>query len=76
MKNSEINRAFLNGTTAEMKAIILQNIANHYGVSTKEIYEELTDEEAENIMDYITGKERAAIHVIYKKFCYSKGIAA
>ena len=51
-----------------MKNIILENIANHYGISPADAEEEITDEEAENIMDYITGTERPAFHVVYQKF--------
>ena len=51
-----------------MKSIILSNIAKHYGIDCQKVEEELYDEEAENIMDYVTGNERAAISVIYQKF--------
>ena len=54
-----------------MQAIILTNIANHYGITPDEAKDEVLDEEAENIMDYITGSTRAAISVIYQKFTYS-----
>lgn len=74
MKNSQINQLFLASTTPQMKAIILSNIAKHYGISNNEAFEEIIDEDAENIMDYVTGNERPAIHVIYQKFCYQKGI--
>ena len=68
MKNSAINQAFLASTTKEMKSAILSNIAKHYGINIYEAELELYDDEAENIMDYITGPERAVISIIYQKF--------
>ena len=68
MTNSQINRAFIASTTPQMKNIILSNIAKHYGISPADAEDEIFDEEAENIMDYITGNERPAFHVIYQKF--------
>ena len=71
MKNSEINKAFLNSRTSEMKLIILSNIANHYGVSNNEAKKEIFDNDAENIMDYITGKSRVLISLEYQFFLYN-----
>lgn len=70
MTNSQINQAFLSSTTSEMKSIILNNISNHYAISTAEVLDELFDEEAENLMDYITGPNRSAISVVYQRFIY------
>ncbi len=74
MTNSQINRQFLTSTTPEMKGIILANIGNQYGASESEVFEDVTDEGAENIMDYVTGRERSAIWVVYQRFCLSAGI--
>jgi len=57
-----------------MKSIILANIGNQYGASESEVLEDVTDEGAENIMDYVTGSERSAIWVVYQKFCFQAGI--
>lgn len=51
--------------------MILDNIANHYGITRKEAMDEVLDEDAENIMDYITGDIRAAAHVFYQRFLLS-----
>ena len=51
-----------------MKSAIISNIAKHYGINIYEAELELYDDEAENMMDYVTGPERAAISVIYQKF--------
>lgn len=71
MNNGQLNRAFLNYTTPQMKSIILENISKHYEICVSEAEQEVTDEESENIMDYITGNERSAIHVIYQIFICS-----
>lgn len=74
MTTAQINSKFLASTTPEMKRTILNNIANHYGISIYEAYEELVCEQAESIMDYITGTNRSAISLIFKKFCFQNGL--
>lgn len=59
--------AFLNKINAKTKTLILENIANHYGISINEAYDEVTDEEAEHLLDYVTGSERAATSVLMQK---------
>jgi hypothetical protein len=68
MTNSQINRAFIASLTPPMKTVLLSNVARHYGISYAEAEEEIIDEDAENIMDYITGTERPAFHVVYQGF--------
>jgi len=68
MSNAAINQAFLSSVSKEMKSAIVSNIAKHYGINIYEAELELYDDEAENIMDYVTGPERAAISVIYQGF--------
>jgi len=74
MAHGAINKKFLASITPQMKAIILENIARHYGISQSQAFDEVTDEEAESIMDYVTGTDRASISVIYQKFCLQAGI--
>lgn len=68
MKNSKQTIAFLNSVDVKVKNEILKNIANHYGITTDEAYNEVTDEDAENLLDYVTGTERAATSVLFQKF--------
>jgi hypothetical protein len=49
---------FLSMIAAADRAFILANIANHYGITHEEAYAEVTDEEAEHLLDYVTGAER------------------
>jgi len=70
MTNGTITKAFLNSVDVKVKNEILQNIATHYQITIAEAYEEITDEESENIMDYVTGVVRLATSALYNKFCY------
>jgi len=67
MSNAQTNITFLSRISSAMKADVLSNIANHYGITNEQAEEEVIDGEAENIMEYITGPQRSAIHLIYKK---------
>lgn len=71
MTNSKFTIAFLNSLDRKTKNEILLNIANHYGITIDEAYEEITDADAENIMDYITGQIRGAVSMLYNKFKYN-----
>ena len=68
MTYSTLTIAFLNSTDSRVKNEILTNIANHYGITTEEAYEEVTDEEAESLLDYLTGNIRSAVSVLLQKF--------
>ena len=68
MTNSKFTIAFLNSLDRKTKNEILSNIANYYGITIDEAYDEVTDVEAENIMDYITGSIRGAVSLFYNKF--------
>ena len=67
MTNSQINAKFLASTDAATQTAILANIAKHYGITKDEAYAEVTDEDAEHLLDYITGPARAATSLIMKR---------
>jgi hypothetical protein len=67
MTNSQINAKFLASTDAATKIAILANIAKHYGITKDEAYAEVTDEDAEHLLDYVTGPERTATSLIMKR---------
>lgn len=67
MSNAQINQAFFAATDAKTKADVLANIANHYGITSAEAYEEVTAEEAEHLLDYVTGPTRAAVSVLMQR---------
>jgi DNA-binding transcriptional ArsR family regulator len=64
--------AFFAATDAKTKTEILAAIAKHYGISKSEALEEVTDEEAESLLDYLTGSIRTATSLLMKRH----GIAA
>ena len=68
MSNAQINREFLSKIDATTKAAILLNIAKHYGITSAEAYAEVVDEEAEHLLDYVTGPERAATNLLMKRW--------
>jgi predicted DsbA family dithiol-disulfide isomerase len=68
MNNGTTNKTFLNSLDVRTKNDVLSNIAKHYGISNDEAFDEVTDPEAESIMDYVTGSNRAAISLFYNKF--------
>lgn len=68
MTNSNFTIAFLNSIDLKTKNEILSNIANHYGVTNQQAYEEVIDEDAENLIDYITGSIRSSVSVLVKQF--------
>lgn len=74
MTNSSVTVDFLMSIDGSLKNAILKNIANHYGITETEAWEEITDSEAENIMDYVTDEIRPAVSLFFNKFLssYSK----
>lgn len=69
--NAEINKSFLSTITKQAKELILIHISKRYQVSTSDILNEIFDNEAENILEYMVGKERQAAQVLMKRhgFC-------
>lgn len=59
---------FLKVIDAKAKTAILENIARNYGISREEALEEVTAEDAENLIDYVTGPERAATSCLMQKY--------
>ena len=61
------NKQFLDSLDSKSKSFILSSIANHYGVTEDEIYDEVTHEEAEHLLDYMVEPHRSATHVIMQR---------
>ena len=68
MTNSTFTIAFLNSTDLKTKNEILSNIANHYGITNQEAFEEVSDIDAEILIDYVTGSIRQAVSILTQKF--------
>lgn len=67
MTNSEITKAFFNATNRATANMILDNVAGHYGITRMEALTEVTHDEAEHLLDYVTGPARAATSVLMQK---------
>jgi hypothetical protein len=69
--NNQKNQMFLDLISSTAKNLILDNIANHYGITRKEALDEVVDGEAEQLLEYMTGVERNAALVLMKKYGYA-----
>ncbi len=65
--NADINKRFLAATDSKTKNAIVQAIARHYGISADKVIEEITGDDAEHILDYMTEPERSAAHIVMKR---------
>ena len=61
MTNAAKTTQFLASVTPETKNDILDNIAKHYGITREQAYAEVTDDEAEHLLDYVTGPMRSGV---------------
>jgi hypothetical protein len=62
--NQAINKKFLSVTDAKIRDDVLSAVANHYGITKDAALEEITHDEAEHLLDYLTGTVRTAISVL------------
>jgi hypothetical protein len=67
MKNNEINKKFLSLTDANVRDEVLSHIANHYRITKEEALEEISDEEAEHLLDYLSGPVRTATSLLMRR---------
>lgn len=58
---------FLQLIDAASRNEILSNIAKHYGISNELAREEVTHEEAEHLLEYVTGPQRAATSALMQR---------
>lgn len=68
MLNYQKNTKFLAVVDRRIKAEIIANIAAHYGITAVEVVEELTGEEAEHLLDYVTGPKRPAYSMLMQSY--------
>jgi hypothetical protein len=67
MTNQEINKKFLSITAVETRDEVLLAVANHYSITMAEALEEVTQDGAEHLLDYLTGTLRAAISMLMSR---------
>ncbi|MEL7968088.1 hypothetical protein AAG587_17095 [Vreelandella neptunia] len=64
---SNLNVKFLSVVDAATKKAILESIADQYGITPEEAYNEVADEEAEHLLDYIVEPQRSATSVLMQR---------
>ena len=52
---------------AKSRAAILGNIAAHYGITAEAALDEVTDDAAEHLLDYVTGPARSATSALMQR---------
>lgn len=62
-----ITKKFLTLTDVATKHAIMSQIASHYNITLQEAEAEVTDDEAESLLDYLQGPMRAATNVLLQK---------
>lgn len=67
MSNAAITAAFFRVVDKRTKADILANIATHYGITPAAAESEVTHQEAEHLLDYVTGPVRAAASLMMRR---------
>ena len=65
--NEAVTRAFFRLTDAATKRTVLKNIATHYGITPEEAFDEVTEEGAHDLCDYVTGPTRNAVYVLMQR---------
>jgi len=66
MKNK--NQIFLSVIDKKTKEEIIDSIANNYGISKTEAIDEVTSEESEHLLDYLSGPIRSAVSLLFKRY--------
>lgn len=56
------NKKYLEFVIKEVKDTILKDIADHYGITSEEAYEEVTDEDAEYLYEYVVADYRGRMY--------------
>jgi hypothetical protein len=73
MTNGQINRAFLKSINTETRDEILESIGKHYGIEKNLALVEVVDDEAEHLLDYLTGSVRAATSGLMQAHGFTTG---
>ena len=72
MTNATINSRFLAATDTKTRGQILGAIAKHYGITADQAFNEVIDEDAEHLLDYLTEPVRSAARVVMARHGLSK----
>jgi uncharacterized protein (DUF2164 family) len=61
------NAQFLSVIDGDAKAAILESISDHLGITPDEAYAEVTDVQAEHLLDYMVEPMRSATSVLMQR---------
>ena len=64
MTNGQTTLTFLSLTDAETTTAILTAIASNYEIPEDEVLEEITDDDAENLLEYLPAPFRMAVKAL------------
>ena len=67
MTNSAINQQFLAGIDAKISDEIVSAIASHYGITKVEALAQVTQDEAEHLLDYLNGHIRHVTSLLMRQ---------
>lgn len=67
MSQGKSNKSFLEVIDDPTKKEILKNISIQYGISEAEAFDEVTDDEAESLLDYLVEPCRSATSVLMRR---------
>lgn len=62
------NAKFLAVIGSDAKDAILSSIAKHYGISAQAAFDEVTDESADHLLDYMVEPQRSATSVLMQAY--------
>lgn len=65
--SNAINVQFLSIIDAPTRKEVLLAVANRYGITKAEALEEISHDEAEHLLDYLTGAVRTSISILMRK---------
>ncbi len=65
--NGQINLKFLASIDSNTRYIIIDEISKNYKITSKQVLEEITHDESENLLDYLTGSTRIAVSLLMKR---------
>jgi hypothetical protein len=67
MTNAQKTYGFLRSADDRVRDQIIGNITSHYGISRSEAFDEVTDPDAEHLLDYLTEPVRSATRVLMQR---------
>lgn len=64
------NAQFLSVVDQATRDGILASIATHYGITPAEAFDEVADDKAENLLDYMVEPQRSATSVLMQRHAF------